>query len=606
MFFFWVSLLAGGGLPATAIHSLGLESAPVIHYVSTTGLHVVPYTNWADAATNIQSAIDAAGYGDMVLVTDGTYMVNSEITLTNGVMIAAVNGPDSTIVNGQHSTRCLRLDHPDAVVWGLTLANGSAPQRSLGGGVACDRGRVDSCVIRNSQAYWAGGVACGTGGAVVNSLIVSNQATGLDWEPGTAGGVYCYGGRIENCVVRDNIAQGDGSFGGGVVCAFSASLVDSFVTGNRAIYAAGAFCGISSRVDRCTISRNAATGAGSGGGLWVWGGDALTSIVAGNTARTGAGVVLGPIEAFGSVDPSAIAATSRLVNCTVVDNTAFAMAAGVLCGSNSVVQSSIVWTNEAPLSANVATGTAATVFLFTCTDPLLPGIGNIDAAPQLTPSYRLRSSSPCIDAGTSSDAPALDIDGEARWDHPTHSNVVSNADIGADEFVDTDIDNMADFWESQEFGSVTNRDGTADTDSDRLNDLGEYNNSTTPTNPDTDADAMPDGWEVTHALDPLADDAQGDADADPMRNLGEYIADTDPHDSGSFLGLLDVRPEVGGMRVDWQGGRDAWQLLEISADLRATNWAAIYGLPPPTPSTNAVIHFGTTNQVLFYRIRAFR
>ena len=287
-----------------------------------------------------------------------------------------------------------------------------------------------------------------------------------------------------------------------------------------------------------------------------------------------------------------------VVNCTVVSNAAGQDVGGILCSSNVTVRNSIIRGNTTPDYSNQ---TDLCHFSYCCAVPLVPGIGNITNDPRLTPAYRLRSISPCIDAGTAADAPATDMDGEARWDDPRHSNVVSIVDIGADEFVDTDLDSMADCWETNYWGNITYQGATGDADADGLNNRREYRFGACPTNSDTDADQMPDGWEVAHLLDPRASDAALDTDRDGLNNGGEYAADTAPRDPKSLLALP-------GIRLDWKGGHAAWQFLERREDLASTSerWTAILAVPPPTPVSNAVIHLGATNPLLFYRLRAER
>jgi len=49
-----------------ALSLLSLAAHAVDRYVSLTGGHAPPFTNWTDAATNIQDAIDAASAGETV------------------------------------------------------------------------------------------------------------------------------------------------------------------------------------------------------------------------------------------------------------------------------------------------------------------------------------------------------------------------------------------------------------------------------------------------------------------------------------------------------------------------------------------------------------
>ncbi len=70
----------------------------VTNYVSITGGHDWPFTNWVDAATNIQAAVDASGSGGTVLVSNGTYVVSSEILVSNAVEVVGVSGAERTTV----------------------------------------------------------------------------------------------------------------------------------------------------------------------------------------------------------------------------------------------------------------------------------------------------------------------------------------------------------------------------------------------------------------------------------------------------------------------------------------------------------------------------
>jgi hypothetical protein len=409
-----------------------------------------------------------------------------------------------------------------------------------------------------------------TNGASLTGFTVSSgRAKGVGNDEG--GGIWC---ELEGeaPVIADCIVTGCwGQIGGGV---YGGTVDDSILVDNSANIGGGAY---KSLLRNCRVVRNRAGNSSFPMGGGVSDSRLIGCFVCENDSRgLGGG-----------------ACNSSLSNCTVVAN-------GPTGTSGCINENCIVWGNilgdTSPHDVN----------RFTCS-PGLSGFGNITNDPQLTPSYRLRSTSPCIDAGTASNAPATDIDGEVRWDHPGHSNVVSTVDIGADEFVDIDLDHMADYWETERFGGTTNSSGTADDDNDELTDLGEYENDTDPGNADTDVDSMPDGWEVGNALDPLADDGDADPDSDTMHNRGEYTADTDPRNPDSVLEVTDVAAELGGIRIDWKGGRQAWQFLECRPDLTTgAPWTPILAVPPPTPLTNAIIDLGATNRTLFYRIRAER
>ncbi len=377
------------------------------YYVSLSGGHSTPFTNWATAATNIQDAVEVAAVGDIIWVTNGVYCsggksmdgdLTNRVALDKAVTLRSVNGPGVTVIegrwdpvgtNGPGAVRCAWLTN-EARLTGFTLRGGATRAANSGSPVVAQIG---------------GGLSCGFSNALVTDCIISDNRAAY-----TGGGVA--GGTVENCLLTRNKAYGRG---GGAV---SSMLNDCILSDNSADTGGGAAWGT---LNRCTLLRNSAS---VGGGAFY--GVVSNCIVIGNSAGdSGGGIMSATAQNSALLRNHAHrgggAYGGTLYHCTLTGNAADAHGGGA---ENSVLANCILWNNSAP--ANLGPNYLAGSLSYCCSDPLPVGSGNIAEDPLLLDDQlHIASTSPCRRRANPLYTTGTDIDGQS-W--------LATAAIGCDEW----------------------------------------------------------------------------------------------------------------------------------------------------------------------------
>lgn len=285
------------------------------------------------------------------------------------------------------------------------------------------------------------------------------------------------------------------------------------------------------------------------------------------------------------------AGSTVIANCTFVNNSTPEQGESIYLnsGATALVHNSILWNRLGPVGREIQGPGIATVQ--GCVVDAV-GVQN----PILSGALLTTLSFVAINTGLVSSFSKVDIQGEARTSVP---------DIGADEFVDSDVDGLSDYWEMAMTGGLAlgangDEDGDAlanlfesilgmkpaltDSDGDGLSDLAEALMSantmvvgspyaedadsdgltliqemilgTDETNPDTNGDGISDGGAWSAGIHPAHDDA----DADGLSVIEEIaagtspmIADTDGDGANDSLDVFPLDPNASSFAV---GGGD--------------------------------------------------
>ncbi len=449
-------------------------------------------TSWATAYTSIQDGINAALSADAsaenpaeVWVAEGGYSGNGQTVNIEGndtenviklaehvCLYGGFSGTEtirderdweshSTIIDGEYKRRCViaqSIAANTATLDGFTIQNGRGVSASYGG----------------AQAQHGGGMYNDTASPTVKNCIFSENTSVGYYSHG--GGMYNYDSCpiLTNCTFSKNTAfySGAGMYNDNA----SPTVTNCTFFGNKAYDAGGGMHNnnASPTVTNCTFFGNKTYSRG--GGMYNY--DSCPVLT--NCAFSG------NIAYLDSTGMHNIRSSPILTNCTFFENNAIR---NVIVNSSSSprLTNCILWGTDTQIS-NYSNGSFPVVMYSNVQQAsgVYPGEGNINIAPQYANpeknDLRIALGSPCIDAGTPTDAQDTDILGTAR---PQGIGV----DMGAYEyFAGQDSDNNA-------LSDV--EEGSGDRDGDGVIDAADFDNDgdgicdATEGREDSDGDGIP-------------------------------------------------------------------------------------------------------------------
>ena len=189
-----------------------VKLAPAVIYVDAASENPVsPYASWAEAATRPVDAVAVAVSGCEIVVRAGTYVLPGSLLVDKGVYLHGefAKAEDVTFKAGYFTA--MEVNHPQAVVNGVTLADASGNATPGGVYFGSTGGTVSNCVIRNCSTYsWAGsgGAASFGGPGLLTHSVITNCSATTYCGGGTKHILSVSHGHLENCLVIDCYSSG--------------------------------------------------------------------------------------------------------------------------------------------------------------------------------------------------------------------------------------------------------------------------------------------------------------------------------------------------------------------------------------------------------------
>ena len=392
-------------------------------------------TGWSDAFATIGKALSAADDYDLILVADATY---NETNLDFGGRKIYLKGVDHNTAGAQPVIDCQQA--------GRAFHFGSGETKES---------VIDNFTIKNGSADTGGAIYCESSSpTVTNCTFSGNSVNSYDR---SGGAIYCYQSSpsIANCTFSGNSA---GSYGGGgaIYCNQSSPNISNCTfTGNSGgVYGGGGFCGGGGAIWCCNYSSPTITNCIFSGNSATFGG-AICCYNFSNPVIINCTFCGNSSTYSGAALNSESSSNMKITNCTFSNNSANLYGGAIFCyDSGSVtLNNCILWGNSAGSAGDGIytwdSGSSCTLN-YCCVD----STGNISRTgssnileysciyvnPQfLDPAngdYRLRSTSPCIDAGNNSLVAGnvdKDLDGNPRIVDGDNDGTAT-VDIGAYEY----------------------------------------------------------------------------------------------------------------------------------------------------------------------------